>query len=61
MIGRVSSTGLGGTLRLGLLLRPVRYFLLHLGAGYSYCPMKPADFNIDVGGLEGGAGLAVEF
>ncbi len=60
-IGEVSHTGLGGVGRAGVFLRIVRGFLLHLGLGYSYCPMKPADFDIDVGGLEAGAGLAVEF
>ena len=60
-IGSVSRPGFGAVGRAGVFLRVVRGFLLHLGVGYSYCPMKPADFDIDVGGLEGGAGLAVEF
>jgi hypothetical protein len=30
-------------------------------SNYSYCKMTPADFEIDVGGLEMGIGLVYEF
>ncbi|HEX9903265.1 MAG TPA: hypothetical protein VGB72_10445 [Acidobacteriota bacterium] len=60
-IGVASRTGVGALARTGLFLRIVRGFFIHFSLGYSYCPMKPADYNIDVGGLEGGAGLAVVF
>ncbi|MBM3296176.1 MAG: hypothetical protein FJY83_01085 [Candidatus Aminicenantes bacterium] len=60
-IGVASRTGLGGVGKVGVFLRVARGFFLQAGLGYSYCPMKPADFEIDVGGLEAGAGLAVRF
>ncbi len=60
-IGDAEKTGWGGVVRAGVFLRLFRGLCLHAAAGYSYIPMKPADFDIDVGGLEAGGGLAVEF
>jgi len=61
VLGKVSHVGLGGAVRTGVFVGVARGFLFHLGFGYSYCPMKPADFDIDVGGLEAGAGLSFLF
>jgi len=60
-IGDARKGGVGFEGRVGVLIKIVRGLLVDLNIGYSYCKMKPADFDIDIGGIEAGAGLAVDF
>lgn len=61
VIGTVSSNGVGFVGFAGVNLRIAKGFLLGLRAGYSSCSMTPADFTINVGGIELGGGLIIEF
>jgi len=60
-IGDVSKGGLGYIGLLGGSVKLTEGLLLDLYSNYSYCKMTPADFEIDVGGLEIGIGLIYEF
>jgi len=60
-IGDVRKGGVGFEGRAGVLIKIVRGLLVDLNIGYSYCKMKPADFDINIGGIEAGVGLAVDF
>ena len=60
-IGRVNKGGAGLIVRLGSLFRISRGFYIDLAVGYSYCQMKPADYNIQIGGIQAGGGLVFEF
>jgi hypothetical protein len=60
-IGDVSKKSIGYVGRVGVFFRIVPGLLLDLNLGYSYCKMNPADFEIDIGGIAAGAGLAIEF
>jgi hypothetical protein len=60
-IGRVDKGGVGFVGRAGVVVRITRWFLIDLNAGYSYCRFKPADFTVNIGGIEGGAGLTFSF
>lgn len=60
-IGDVEATGVGYVGKLGAFIRIVGGLEIDLNVGYSYGRMKPADFEINIGGFEAGVGLAVEF
>lgn len=60
-IGDVSKNGLGYIGLLGGSVKLTKGLLLDVNSNYSYCKMTPADFEIDVGGLEIGIGLVYEF
>jgi hypothetical protein len=60
-IGRVNKGGVGAVVKLGGLFRISRGFFIDLGIGYSYCRMKPADYRIQIGGVQAGGGLFFEF
>lgn len=60
-IGDVKATGIGYMGKLGAFIKIVDGLQIDLDVGYSYCKMKPADFEINIGGLEAAAGLAIEF
>jgi len=60
-IGDVSKGGLGYIGLLGGSVKLTEGLLLDVYSNYSYCKMTPADFEIDVGGLEIGIGLVYEF
>ena len=60
-IGDARKTGFGYVGKVGVFVRIVDGLLLDFNLGYSHCRMRPADFEINIGGLEAGAGLAVEF
>jgi hypothetical protein len=61
VIGDVSANGIGFVGFAGLKLRLAKGIAVDLRGGYSMCKMTPADFDIDVGGLELGGGLVFEF
>jgi len=61
VIGEVSAGGIGFVGKAGLAIGLSDHFGLDVHAAYSYCSMKPADFEFNVGGLEFGAGLVFSF
>ena len=60
-LGDAGQSGLGFTARTGALVWMHQRLTLDLRFGYSYCSMKPAALDINVGGLELGVGLAFGF
>jgi hypothetical protein len=60
-LGDVSKGGLGYIGKIGSYVKITRRFLIDLYVNYSYCKMKPADFEINIGGFEAGIGLGYSF
>jgi opacity protein-like surface antigen len=60
-LGEVSKGGLGPVVKAGGLMKVTKEFIVDVYVDYSYCKMKPADFNINVGGIEAGIGLGYRF
>lgn len=61
LLGEVSTGGLGFVVKTGGIFKISGGLLADLFFGYSYCRMKPADFEINIGGLEAGIGIGYEF
>lgn len=61
VIGTAKKNGPGFVGFAGLNLRLAKGFLLDLRASYSSCKLTPADFSVNVGGIELGGGLVFEF
>lgn len=61
VIGTAEAKGVGFVAFAGVNLRIAKGLLFDLRAAYSSCSLTPADFKINVGGIELGGGLAVEF
>jgi hypothetical protein len=61
LLGDVSKGGLGFVAKAGGIFKISGGLLVDLFFGYSYCKMKPADFEINIGGLEAGIGIGYEF
>jgi len=61
VIGTASKSGAGFVGLAGVSLRLAKVFMLDLRAAYSSCKLTPADFTVDVGGLELGGGLVFVF
>jgi opacity protein-like surface antigen len=61
VIGTVKKNGLGFVGFAGVNFRIAKGFLFDLRAAFSSCQMTPADFAINVGGIELGGGLVIEF
>jgi hypothetical protein len=57
VIGDVNKGGVGFVGKAGVLISIIHGIGVDLSAGYSWCKMKPADFEFNVGGLELGAGI----
>ena len=60
-IGEVSKSGLGYVGGVGVFMRVIGGLILDLRIDYSYCKIKPASRNIDIGGLEAGIGIGYQF
>lgn len=60
-LGDVSKGGLGYGGKIGSYVKVTRGLLIDLYVDYSYCKMKPADFEINIGGIEAGIGLGYRF
>jgi len=56
-IGDVNKGGLGFIGKAGVLIHLGKSFGIDVHAGYSSCKFTPADFEINVGGIEFGAGI----
>jgi opacity protein-like surface antigen len=59
IIGDVNKNGFGFTSKVGALFFVTKTIFLQLYSDYSYCKMTPADFTINIGGIEAGLGLGV--
>ncbi|MBU4203905.1 MAG: hypothetical protein KKD59_08160 [Acidobacteria bacterium] len=61
VIGDVSKDGFGFITRIGVLFQVTDSFFFDLFGNYSNCKMHPADFSIDIGGIEAGIGAGFKF
>ena len=60
-LGDVSKGGLGYIGKIGSYVKVTGGLLIDLYVNYSYCMLKPADFKINIGGIETGVGIGYEF
>ncbi len=60
-IGDVSKGGLGFVGKVGSYVSIVGGLVLDLYVDYTYCKIKPADFEINVGGIAAGVGMGYRF
>lgn len=60
-LGKASKSGWGAVLRAGGLIKVKKGFIIDVFINYSYCRMKPADYRINIGGIEAGIGLGYKF
>jgi hypothetical protein len=61
VLGEVKDTGFGVEAKLGIYKKILSDFFADLFVGISFCEMQPADFKINVGGIEAGIGIGYEF
>jgi opacity protein-like surface antigen len=61
VLGKVRAEKLGAAIGAGSVLKITKKFFADLFVDYSRCKFKPADFNINIGGLEAGLGFGYEF
>ncbi len=61
LLGDIKDQALGGIVRAGIRLPLFGRLIADIRAAYSFCRMKPADFEFGVGGFEFGAGLDYSF
>ena len=60
-IGKVSKGGLGFIMKAGILGNIFKGVVIDAFFNYTHCKMKPADFDINIGGTEVGVGLGYRF
>lgn len=60
-LGDISKGGLGYIGKTGSYVKITEGFLIDLYMNYTYCKIKPADFEINIGGLEAGVGIGYRF
>ena len=60
-IGDVSEGGLGYIGKVGSYVKVTDGLLIDLYLNYSYCKIKPADFDVNIGGIEAGVGVGYRF
>ncbi|MFB0564315.1 MAG: hypothetical protein ACETWK_01385 [Candidatus Aminicenantaceae bacterium] len=60
-IGKTSKGRVGYIGKLGSFVKVSGGLLIDLYVRYSYCKLKPADYKVNIGGIEGGIGLGYEF
>lgn len=60
-LGDISEGGLGYMGKIGSYVKVTGGFLIDLFVNYTYCKIKPADFEINIGGIEAGFGLGYKF
>ncbi len=61
VLGDIKHQAIGGTIRAGVAAPLSGRLRADIRVAYSFCKMKPADFEFSVGGFEAGAGLAYSF
>jgi len=60
-LGDVSKGGVGYIGKIGSYVKVTGGFLIDFFVNYSYCKIKPADFKINIGGIEAGVGIGYKF
>ena len=60
-IDEVTDGALGYIGKIGSYVRISERLLIDAYLDYSYCKIKPADFDINIGGIEAGVGLGFKF
>lgn len=60
-IGLAKKGGLGIVGKIGAYMKPAAGLIIDLFINYSYCKMQPADYKINIGGLETGVGIGYVF
>jgi len=60
-IGNVSKGKLGYAGKIGSLFKVKGGLIIDLCISYSYCKIKPADYNVNIGGLKVGMGIGYKF
>jgi hypothetical protein len=60
-LGDVSKGGLGYIGKTGSYVNVSGGLLVDLYVNYSYCKIKPADFEINIGGIEAGGSIGYQF
>jgi hypothetical protein len=60
-LGEISKGGLGYVGKIGSYVKVTGGLLFDLYVNYSYCKLKPADFEINIGGIEAGIGIGYSF
>lgn len=60
-LGDVSKSGLGFIGKIESYVKVSGGLLIDLFVNYSYCKLKPADFDINIGGIEAGVGVGYAF
>ena len=60
-IGTATKGGLGFLGTVGILVKVFKGLFLDAFGTYSSCKMQPADFEINIGGIEAGVGLGYRF
>lgn len=60
-LGDVSKGGLGYIGKIGSYVKVTGGLLVDLYVNYSYCKIKPEDFEINIGGIEAGVGIGYSF
>lgn len=60
-IGLAKKGGLGVVGRIGANVQLTAGLIIDLFVSYSRCRLKPADYEINIGGLEAGAGIGYSF
>jgi len=60
-IGVVNKSGLGFLGKIGGIAKVTGGLFFDFFVSYSYGKLKPADYEVNIGGIEGGVGLGYEF
>jgi len=60
-IGHAQEGGVGYFLSVGTYIHIMKNFYADVGINYSGCQVKPAELEVEIGGIEAGIGLAYEF
>lgn len=60
-IGNVNTGKIGFKGKIGILISITKSMFINIFSDYTFCKIHPADFNIDIGGLDSGLGIGIEF
>lgn len=60
-IGNVDWGELGAVARVGSFVELNQRWIIDFYVSYSYCKMRPADFKINIGGIEAGIGIGYRY
>jgi opacity protein-like surface antigen len=60
-LGHAQKGGVGYFLSVGTYIHIMKNFYADVGINYSGCKVKPAELEVEIGGIEAGIGLAYKF